>query len=219
MTAHLVRWSLLTFDVFINYCIDCINECSYLVSATETKSYIHVDDVFFVVVAASENCDKAARQLQVNQTSGHLSSVMVTQRGWGSKRCPWLISATPGRGVQLTLIDFGGVSKLSTIQSTATSDTQLLSPTRDSLSLGGAVASASAGGGGRGKSSSSSMTHHEQPLPSCRIYATVRERVGQKPPTEMHICSTGSRDGVTSFSTTSSVVEVALHVACAITCL
>lgn len=161
------------------------------------------------MVTVSENCDKAARQLQVNQTSGHLSSVMVTQRGWGSKRCPWLISATPGRGVQLTLIDFGGVTKLSTIQSTATNDTQLLSPTRNSLSLGGAVASA---GGGR-ESSSSSMTHHEQPLPSCRIYATVREKVGQKPPTEMHICSTGSRDGVTSFSTASSIVEVTLHVA------
>ena len=38
--------------------------------------------------------------------SGFLSSIITEEQGFGSSRCPWVVSVTRGRKINVTLIDF-----------------------------------------------------------------------------------------------------------------
>lgn len=46
------------------------------------------------------------KHVAVPATSGYLASVTASEYGYGSPRCPWLISAQPGQRINITLHNF-----------------------------------------------------------------------------------------------------------------
>lgn len=44
-------------------------------------------------------------------STGFLSTELVEERGYGSLHCPWMIEALPGQRVNLTLYNFGTLTK------------------------------------------------------------------------------------------------------------
>jgi hypothetical protein len=155
------------------------------------------------VLTAVFNCTSSSSSNEVkpvstNLTSGYLSSAVASVHGLGSKQCPWLVTATPGKGVQLSLIDFAGVPNTPTVVNSQ--------PYRGSS--GGGTS------GGRRTDADAIVysSREESSSPMCKVYATVRERQTHGPPKESLICSTGSRDATVKYSTVSSVVEVIMHV-------
>ena len=148
------------------------------------------------VAAVQETC-KEVKQLKLNSSEGFLSSAMAAQRGWGQKYCPWLISVTPGRGIQLYLQDFG-INDKSTGR-----NAPHLRPNASASKSANFYLSANA---------PAFEDSQHIGLPQCRVYATVREMNSATKPKETLICSTGSRDEILTFSSTSSVVEVTMQV-------
>jgi hypothetical protein len=155
------------------------------------------------VVTARVNCttgggSNGVRPVATNVTSGYLSSAVASVTGWGSRQCPWLVTATPGKGVQLSLIDFAGTPNSPTVVGTQ--------PYRSSI--GGGTS------GGRQTDADAAVYSSRQESSSelCKVYATVRERQSHGPAKESLICSTGSRDATVKYSTVSSEVEVIMHV-------
>lgn len=45
--------------------------------------------------------------LPVPDEAGYLASIITDEYGFGSTRCPWVISVARGRTVNITLVDFG----------------------------------------------------------------------------------------------------------------
>ena len=45
--------------------------------------------------------------MEIRNAAGYISSSMAaTDIGWGSSKCPWLITALPGQRINITMIDF-----------------------------------------------------------------------------------------------------------------
>lgn len=129
-----------------------------------------------------------------------MSSAVATHKVWGSRPCPWQLSATPGKGIKISLMDFGDKPQVKSNNDNRNGQRQAYTSGTNSLDSQ--------------ENPSFSPSIREDPSSQCRVYATVKERHPHPlaPPKESLICSTGSRDPVIVFSTISSVVEVTLQV-------
>jgi len=50
---------------------------------------------------------KQLGELLLNDQIGYMSSVVTDEYGFGSNKCPWVVMATKGRKINMTLLDFG----------------------------------------------------------------------------------------------------------------
>ena len=53
-----------------------------------------------------QNCRLSAHPLEISQTQGYLSSYITSSTNCGSFHAPWIIQASPGQRINLTLYDF-----------------------------------------------------------------------------------------------------------------
>jgi len=49
--------------------------------------------------------------LTVEGLSGYMANIITEEHGYGSQRCPWVISVPRGQRINLTLVDFGVASR------------------------------------------------------------------------------------------------------------
>ena len=58
-----------------------------------------------VETGGEQRCDETG-YLKVKNKEGYLSRMITEDTGRGSANCPWLIEASPGQVINITLIDF-----------------------------------------------------------------------------------------------------------------
>ena len=59
------------------------------------------------VEAGSRSQCNSKRRLELTQPEGTIASQAAEERGFGTRRCPWVIKAQPGQRINITLLDFG----------------------------------------------------------------------------------------------------------------
>ena len=59
------------------------------------------------VLEGSRSECNGKRQLKLTKSEGTIASVVAQQQGFGTRRCPWVITAKPGQRINVTLVDFG----------------------------------------------------------------------------------------------------------------
>ena len=65
---------------------------------------------YFSVHAGSSRHCTTHKQQRLPPTGGFLASALVTDRGFGSSRCPWVITAQSGQRINITLHNYARMS-------------------------------------------------------------------------------------------------------------
>ena len=74
----------------------------------------YIDSFLRLVQAGSTRHCSNHKQQRLPPTSGYLASALVTDRGFGSSRCPWIITVQTGQRINITLHNFARTTTIAT---------------------------------------------------------------------------------------------------------
>lgn len=189
---HIVKTA---FGLGFNYCADVCCDCSVVMPTMSSNlrprclSYTGVSGIQHPPTSLSSSSyslenDHLVVLTEVHGSSGVLASITTQELGVGTESCPWLIVASPGQRINVTLMDFAAYNRAPSLVAER--------PRRD-LSPSGRT------GGSRRRPYDDVGTHY------CNEYAAVSEESDSK---KLVVCSDHRRRTRLVYTSKSHKLEV-----------